>query len=467
MPAQASPEVIAMLREDLLPTAVGLVICGLGLAAGALLTVRRRPGRAGLLSFAGFAALYGLRLLLDTDAARLLLGVPGDSIDRAVNVLTYLIPISGFFFFETLIGRGWRSSLWRIWQLFTALAVVAVPLEFAAPSPGLLLAPYRVLVLASMAVMLLHLFWPGWMRRPDRWPLRACFLVLALFVTFENLGNLGTLPDVNLEPIGFLFFLGGLGVIAARRAVEDQESLSSIRQELDTARRIQEATLPQGTPRIAGLDVAARYVPAASVAGDFYDFLPLEGRRLGVFVADVSGHGVPAALVAAMLKVAVAAGEEHAASPARLLSGINQIFHGKLRGQFITACYVFLDLDAGRLTYASAGHPPPLLWRGATGAIEELAHGGLVMGRLKRAVYTEEVVPFGPGDRLLLFTDGIPEAANARGEQLGEERLRGALAAHAAGPAEGIAEAVLAGVRAWTGRGEAFEDDLTLVAVGA
>jgi sigma-B regulation protein RsbU (phosphoserine phosphatase) len=107
-----------------------------------------------------------------------------------------------------------------------------------------------------------------------------------------------------------------------------------------------------------------------------------------------------------------------------------------------------------------------LLWRAATGTLEELAHGGLVMGRLKRAAYTEAAVPFGPGDRLLLFTDGIPEAADARGEQLGEERLRAAFAGQAAQSAERIAEEILAGVRAWTGRGEAFEDDLTLVAVG-
>jgi sigma-B regulation protein RsbU (phosphoserine phosphatase) len=465
MPAQASPEVIALLREDLLPTAIGLLICGLGLAAGTLALLRRRIEPT-LASFAALALLYGVRLLADTATASLLFPGSGDALERGINVITYLIPIPAFLFFRKLVGEGWRSLLRRLWQLQLALAVIAVPLELISTPPGILLGLYRVLVLMGMAAILVHLFWPGWLRIRDRVALRVLFLVLALFVAVENLGNLGLFPDPDIEPLGFLIFMFGLGILAARRSLEDQESLSSIRQELDTARRIQEATLPQATPSIAGLDVAARYVPAASVAGDFYDFLPGEGRRLGVFVADVSGHGVPAALVASMLKVAVAAGEEHAASPARLLSGINQIFHGKLRGQFITACYVFLDLDAGRLTYASAGHPPPLLWRGATGTIEELVHGGLVMGRLKRAAYTETAVPFGPGDRLLLFTDGIPEAANPRGEQLGEERLRAAFAGHAAEPAERIAEAVIAGVRAWTGRSEAFEDDLTLVAVG-
>jgi serine phosphatase RsbU (regulator of sigma subunit) len=217
---------------------------------------------------------------------------------------------------------------------------------------------------------------------------------------------------------------------------------------------------------VAGLDLAARYVSAAEVAGDFYDFLPAEGRRTGLLVADVSGHGVPAALVASMLKVAAAAEIPHAASPARVLSEMNQIFHGKLRNQFITAFCVFLDLEEGRLTWAGAGHPPALLWRRSTGRVEELAPGGPVMGRLRRAPYAETALPLEPGDRLLLFTDGIPEALSPAGEPFGDERLRGLLAAHASQPAERIAEALLARVAEWTGRSASFEDDLTLVVAG-
>jgi sigma-B regulation protein RsbU (phosphoserine phosphatase) len=167
-----------------------------------------------------------------------------------------------------------------------------------------------------------------------------------------------------------------------------------------------------------------------------------------------------------MLKVAVAAQASHAASPARVLSEINQIFHGKLKNQFITAFYLYLDLEAARLTYASAGHPPALLWRLRGGQAEELAHGGLVIGRLRRAVYTEASLPLEPGDRILLFTDGIPEAASPTGEQLGDDRLRRFLEEHATLSPGRIADALLARVAEWTGRTQGFDDDLTLVVVG-
>ncbi|HYO13700.1 MAG TPA: PP2C family protein-serine/threonine phosphatase, partial [Thermoanaerobaculia bacterium] len=271
------------------------------------------------------------------------------------------------------------------------------------------------------------------------------------------------LPE-GMEPVGVLLFIFGLGWIAARRLFDSQERLAALRQELDTARRIQASILPSEPPRTAGLDVAMRYVPAADVAGDFYDVLPGEGRRLGLLVADVSGHGVPAALIASMVKVAAAAQAPHAASPARVLTEMNQIF--QLKSQFITAVYVWLDLDAGRLTWASAGHPPPLLWKKRDGTVQELVQPGMVLGRLRRAAYTEASVPLEPGDRLLLFTDGIPEALNAAGEPFGDARLREILTEASDLPADALADRLLQRVAAWTGRSAGFEDDLTLVVAG-
>jgi sigma-B regulation protein RsbU (phosphoserine phosphatase) len=164
----------------------------------------------------------------------------------------------------------------------------------------------------------------------------------------------------------------------------------------------------------------------------------------------------------------VASQAAHVASPGRLLSEINAIFHGKLKNQFITALYVYLDLESGSLTAASAGHPPPLVWRHGSGLVEELPPGGLVLGRLRRADYREVTVPLAPGDRVLLFTDGIPEALSpgAPGQMFGEERLRTILAGHASQPAEATADALVSQVAAWTGRSSAFDDDLTLVVVG-
>src|SRR3954471_16848232 len=458
----------AALRHDALSAPIGFLLLGLGLAAGALALARRRSGDPALLYLSSlFTSLYALRLLGESETVRLLYAPPEPVWRKLIDVLTFVLPVPGFLFFERVIGSGWRSSIRRLWQLFAALALVAIPWEILTSERELAFGIYRWLVLAAITVTLANLFAPR--REPDRdlWLLRASFLVLGVFVILENLRAMGLTPwRDNAEPVGFLIFNCGLGAIAARRIFDSQERLASIRQELETARRIQQAILPEELPRIAGLDLAARYVSATEVAGDFYDFLPCEGRRAGLLIADVSGHGVPAALVASMLKVATAAEIPHAASPARVLSEMNQIFHGKLRNQFITAFCVHLDLEAGRLTWSGAGHPPALLWRGREGKVGELARGGAVMGRLRRAVYTEESLPLEPGDRLLLFTDGIPEALSPAGEPFGDERLQALLAAQSGGTPEQIAEALLARVAEWTGRSASFDDDLTFVVAG-
>jgi len=466
-----SPAILAALRHDVLPAAIGFILLGLGVAAGVVAFARRRQGDPTLIFFSILTFIYGGRLLMDLDAAEVLYPLARTSgWDRAIDILSYLVPIPAGLLFERLVGGGWGRIHRRFWQVFAALAVVAIPLEIVARKPGALLVPYRYLVLTGALLVLANIFWPGRERTADLRILRGSFLVLLAFVVYQNLEGIGLTPwKGNLEPLGFLLFVCGLGTVAARRVFGDQERLTEIRQELATARRIQESILPGEAPRIEGLDLAFRYLPAAEVAGDFYEFLPGEGRRLGILVADVSGHGVPAALVASMMKVAVAAQAAHVASPGRLLSEINAIFHGKLKNQFITALYVYLDLEGGTLTAASAGHPPPLIWRHGSGEIEELPPGGLVLGRLRRAAYPEITVPLAPGDRILLFTDGIPEALSPGapgGQMFGEERLRSVLAGHASQSPEAMADALVAQVAAWTGRTSAFDDDLTLVVVG-
>lgn len=458
---------ISEIRGEIPTAAIGFMLLGLGLAAGVAALARRRTADRALVSFSTLCTLYAVRLLCDIDAVETIYSLSPESWRKLLTVLTYLMPVPAFFFIARVIGPGWRSSMRRVGQLNTGLAAVAIPLEIAGVGQGALLGPYRLLVVLSLLVTVANLFAPGRPRTPDLSLLRASFIVMGLFSLYENLRGAGIIPgDQNVEPVGFLLFVAGLGVIAARRVSESQERLAAIRQELDTARRIQESTLPGEPPRLPGLDLAARYVPASEVAGDFYDFLPGEGRRLGVIVADVSGHGVPAALVAAMLKVAVAAQIDHASRPAKLLSGLNQIFHGKLKNQFITALCGDLDLDAGRFTFASAGHPPPLLWKARLGRVEELVQPGVIIGRLRRAAYTEASVVLEPGDRLLLFTDGIPEALSPTGEQLGDERLQAFLRDHAARSSGAIAEALLARVSEWTDRTEGLDDDLTLVVAG-
>src|SRR5271169_5106469 len=155
------------------------------------------------------------------------------------------------------------------------------------------------------------------------------------------------------------------------RAAHEQiaQQLLAINMELEMARQIQLSILPRSTPKIQGLDIVARYLPMTSVAGDFYDFIIVDKTHVGILIADVSGHGLPSALIASMLQVALTAQGAHASDPARVLSGLNRALCGKFEHNFVTAAYVFVDMEKKLLTYAGAGHPPMLFWRKSPGNV--------------------------------------------------------------------------------------------------
>ncbi|MBV8543975.1 MAG: serine/threonine-protein phosphatase, partial [Acidobacteria bacterium] len=181
-----------------------------------------------------------------------------------------------------------------------------------------------------------------------------------------------------------------------------------------------------------------------------------------IFIADVSGHGIPAALVASMLKIALATQAENASSPARILANLNTLFCGRLERQFITAAYVHIDPIAGVITTASAGHPPPILRHNQTR--EEIIAPGVVLGRFRDARYEEVSRPFLPGDTLVLYTDGVTETMNRAEEFWGDERLRNAIGSD---PPISLTAKIIAEVEAWRGVSGAPEDDLTMIVVRA
>lgn len=243
--------------------------------------------------------------------------------------------------------------------------------------------------------------------------------------------------------------------------------LAEIRSELETARQIQLSILPQAVPRLADLDIAARYFPMSAVAGDFYDFLSPDEKHVGILVADVSGHGMPAALIASMLKIAFAAQARIACDPARLLTGLNETLCGKFHSQYVTAGYAWIDLEGQKLVYAGAGHPPLLMRQCASGKTRTVLENGLFLGLFPEADYTAVEVPFQPGDWIVMYTDGVTEMANSGEEQFGEERLKLFLDGHPGGTASKVADDLLHRLSWWSGRaaGEDPDDDVTFVAV--
>ena len=249
------------------------------------------------------------------------------------------------------------------------------------------------------------------------------------------------------------------------RDARDQlaRQLANMREELETAHHIQLSILPRESPKVSGLDIAARFLPMAGVAGDFYDFIRVDEHRLGTLVADVSGHGMPASLISSMLKIAFADQAPFATEPARLLSGLNKTLCGKFKGHFVTAAYVFIDTKEKRLRYSGAGHPPMLL-RHSSGSTSEVIENGLFLGSFPFAEYTAIEMPFEEGDSLVLYTDGIVEINNPREEEFGVDRLKALLEKNGSLTAGEFIDATLNELSAWE-EGREREDDLTMLAI--
>jgi len=224
-----------------------------------------------------------------------------------------------------------------------------------------------------------------------------------------------------------------------RRNVELEQALKSGEarlesqdQELQRAREIQESLLPRNILQIDGFEIAAAWQPARTVGGDYYDVLKLSDDTLGICIADVVGKGVSAALLMANIQAAVRAFASETASPAWLCSRINNVLCGNIADdKFVTFFFGLLDGRTGTLTYCNAGHLPPILLRGSSNTLR-LDEGGLVLGVSTKAQYTEASIHLAPEDRLLLFTDGITEAASVDDEEYGDHRIE-IMAAQGAG----------------------------------
>jgi phosphoserine phosphatase RsbU/P len=253
------------------------------------------------------------------------------------------------------------------------------------------------------------------------------------------------------------------------RGIREQlaRQLLTIQKELETARQIQLSILPAEVPKMEGLDIAARYIPMTSVAGDFYDFIIVDEKHLGILVADVSGHGMPAALIASMLKIALAAQVTHAADPAQVLLGLNQALCGKFQHHFVTAAYLFVDMVKQTLSYAGAGHPPLLLWGRSSEEVRTVIENGLFLGKFPQATYSSVVLPLRTGDWVLLYTDGIPETTNHSQVEFGAERFKQFLETQQSASADHFADRLLEELSHWRDRDsdDDLDDDITLVAI--
>ncbi|HEX9006817.1 MAG TPA: PP2C family protein-serine/threonine phosphatase [Bacteroidota bacterium] len=284
----------------------------------------------------------------------------------------------------------------------------------------------------------------------------AILVLMLLLAAWAIAGMLTRDPTVDIEAISPAF-------------VQHISERQRLQRELEIAREVQQSFLPKSEPEMPTLDIASRCLPAQEVGGDYYDFLRLDGGRLGVVVGDVSGKGTQAAFFMTLTKGFLRAVTRTQRSPAEVLDELNELFYENVeRGTFISMLYAVLDTAAGTMTIARAGHNPALLKEGSTGTTRFLLSPGLALGLAPGEQFTsaieEETLPFCPGDVLVLYTDGFTEAMNSKHEEFGEERLKEALLKANAGRARELLDELYRAAKHFAGH-HPQHDDMTMVVV--
>lgn len=250
-------------------------------------------------------------------------------------------------------------------------------------------------------------------------------------------------------------------VLLQREASLARENYRALNRELEIARSIQESILPISEPKSSHYKIEAVCMPARSIGGDFYDFIEDE-TSVAVLIADVAGHGIPAALYASMLKIAFHNLRDEAKFPEKLLKSLNDIMVDRGERTFISCAYTLIDFKNKRLLHANAGHLPLLLQEPGQKRVKKVHPPGGVLGVRKAAAITVEMLHLQPKTRLTLFTDGVIELVNRKGDFFEEERLIALLEDTRDLSIQEVRERLLADMRAFA-EGEAFLDDVTFV----
>jgi sigma-B regulation protein RsbU (phosphoserine phosphatase) len=247
--------------------------------------------------------------------------------------------------------------------------------------------------------------------------------------------------------------------------VASRKADASATREREDAQRIQRALLPSSLPRLPGCDMAASWRPARICSGDCYDAIAVDESRVVLSIADVAGKGLPAALVMAHLQASIRAFSGENAAPDYVMSSTNRaLCRNADLGLFVTCFYAIVNRATRRLTYSNAGHNPPLLVR-ADGRVDRLGDGGMVLGMFDPNPYVSRDLALEPGDRLVLFTDGVVEALNGEGVEFGDDRLIDIALEHRHGTVQTAVDAIVRGVADFTGEAT-LADDATVVCVG-
>lgn len=293
-------------------------------------------------------------------------------------------------------------------------------------------------------------------------PLKTRNRIIGILSVFNKRDNIQfTLEDQRLLTI---IASQSAQVIETARQQEVEARLRQIEDDLRVAKSIQQGLLPKSMPRVPGVDLYGFTSPAREVGGDYFDWVPLPNGSIGCVVADVSGKGMPAALLMAQLQAAFKAQAQTGLPAEQVLSAVNMFLGNTMEpDRFVTLFYAVVDPKNNRLVYANAGHNPALLWH-KDGSSDWLGEGGLMLSPVSMLPYESYAVPFGPGDGLVVYTDGVSEAEAASGQQWGEDNLHAVVLQNRGETAQVISQRINLALEAFVA-GNEQSDDITLAVI--
>jgi sigma-B regulation protein RsbU (phosphoserine phosphatase) len=464
-------QLVSLLRGAITSIVAGAFFLFIGLIALAIAAIRPRKTARLLVWLGIWSAMYGTQELLSSQPVVACLPVSLQAARQPVQVfLTYFVIVVAMLTFLEL-ARGTLRQLLQLCLLAELVVAVAAISAYAlSGSQNSLLVYNQLFTVILLAALVVTLAIPA---LSSRFMVVAQHRVLtigtlifsaqALWVNVARTMNI-TWPDIY-NTLGFAIFLLSIGYTGVEIMITDERRLLLLDDELAIARQLQSSILPERTPQITGLDIAAVYKPMSAVAGDFYEFLVCDERHMGILVADVSGHGVPAALIASMIKVAMQAVDGCPSDPGHVLRSVGSILNRNVRGQLVSAAYLWMDMASRTVMYSAAGHPPLLRWRKKDGTFIRIESNGLLFGINANLEYPVCKFPLLPGDRFLLYTDGVTEPENQAGQQFGEGRLDQLMREREACSVSELAELLPREIRAWQPSTVAQQDDITLILV--
>jgi sigma-B regulation protein RsbU (phosphoserine phosphatase) len=430
----------------------------------------RKSSELHLLYLAIFILGYGLRIIAENELVLTAVNLPRPFWTYISAFATDILPIFFILFLMSFSGPGWKGSVWWLLAAWIAYGLTAITAGIITGIPEIIGggAINKIMVILIIAVLSFNRFMEKTKHSKENGVIEVGIIVFIASVLYNNLVPEGVFISGDVvELYAFLFFLFCMIGASIRHSMHAEREYQAILHDLETARQIQLSILPGFMPASPSFGIFPAYIPTAVIGGDFYAVHHADDKHLGVLVADISGHGIPAALLASMIKVAFNSNISVADRPAMMLESMNHALTGQLNNEFITAAYLWMNFDDMMLCHASAGHPAPILIRGLKAEDLLIATKNIPIGIAENVKYGDTVVKIFPGDRIVIYTDGLVEVFNARGEVFGKSRLLTLLEESVDLAGEKIPELLIREVNAWSGKRttESLDDDVTVIVV--